>query len=50
MTAKNATTRVAARLRRRRQMLEFERAMRNASSPAMQQELIVAATRVNFTR
>jgi hypothetical protein len=50
MTTKNATARVAARLRRRRQMLQFESAMRNASSPAMQQELIVAATRVNYTR
>jgi 3-oxoacyl-(acyl-carrier-protein) synthase len=42
MTTKNATARVAARLRRRRQMLQFESAMRNASSPAMQQELVVS--------
>ena len=50
MTAKIATARVAARLRRRRQLLQFESAMRNAGSPAMQQELLAAATRVNYTR
>jgi hypothetical protein len=31
-------------------MHQFERALRNASSPAMQQELLIAATRVNYTR
>lgn len=50
MTAKNATARVAARLRQRRQLHQFESAVRNAGSPAMQQELLAAATRVNYTR
>ena len=50
MTAKNATARVAARLRQRRQMHQFERAVRNASSPAMQQELLAAATHFNINR
>jgi hypothetical protein len=50
MSAKNATARVAARLRQRRNLHQFERAVRTADSPAMQQELLVAATRANFTR
>lgn len=40
---------ISQRLRQRRQMNEFERAVRNAS-PAMRQELIAAAARNQYVR
>ena len=43
------TNRLARAMRSHRQSREFERALRTAS-PAMQQELIAAASRTNYTR
>lgn len=40
---------LARKLRQRRQMNEFDRALRNAS-PAMQQELLAAAARNQYIR
>ncbi|MDT4891354.1 MAG: hypothetical protein QOE97_389 [Pseudonocardiales bacterium] len=42
-------TTIARRLRQRRDMREFDRALRNAS-PAMQQELLAVATRQSVIR
>jgi hypothetical protein len=41
------SNRIANRLRQRRNSMEFQRALRNAS-PAMAQELIAAAARQNY--
>lgn len=49
MSIHTASISARRRLRARRDLLTFERALRNAS-PSMQQELLVMAQRQNFVR